>query len=198
MSRKDVFSKLSVLLLVLSLALFIGCAKPPTAEMEKAEKAVAEATAKEANLYAEEAFKKAEAALKNAKDLVGGKKYKEAKAAAEEAAILAGQSVADLEANKAKMKTEADQLIVDLQKEMENLKGLVVAAVKKKVQVSREEVQAAIGKAEVDLTAVKDQLQGGKIRQAMDLLKAIGPQLKTQTDNVNTAMEAPPVADKKK
>jgi len=197
MSRKDVFSKLSVLMVVLSLVLFIGCAKPPTAEMEKAEKALADASAKEANLYAEEAFKKAEAALKNARDLVGGKKYKEAKAAAEEAAVLAGQSVADVEANKSKMKTDAEQLIVDLQKEMENIKGLVVAAIKKKVPVNRDEIQSAIGKWEVDLTAVKGQLQGGKIREAMDQLKAIGPQLKTQTDNVTAAMEAAP-AEKKK
>lgn len=197
MSRKDVFSQLSVLMVVLSLVLFIGCAKPPTAEMEKAEKAVAEAKEKGANLYAEEAFKKAEAVLQNAKDLVGGKKYKEAKAAAEEAATLAGQSLADVDANKAKMKTDAEQMIVDLQKEMENIKGLVVAAIKKKAQVNREEIQSALGKWELDLTATKDQLQGGKIREAMDQLKAIGPQLKTQTDNVTAAMEAAP-AEKKK
>lgn len=197
MSRKDVFSKLSVLMVVLSLVLFIGCAKPPTAEMEKAEKAVAEAKGKEANLYAEEAFKKAEAALQNAKDLVGGKKYKEAKAAAEETTVLAGQSLADVEANKAKMKTEAEQIIVDIQKEMENLKGLTLAAAKKKAQINREEIQSALGKWELDLTASKDQLQGGKIREALNQLKAIGPQLKTQTDNVTAAMEAPP-AEKKK
>ncbi len=198
MANKSVLSKVMFLVAVLSLLFFVGCAKPPTAEMEKAEKAIAGAKEKEANLYAEEAFKKAEAALQSAKDLVGGKKYKEAKAAAEQAATLANQSLADVETNKAKMKTDAEQMLTDIQKEMENVKGQMVAAIKKKIQVNREEVQAAIGKWEVQLTAAKGELGGGKIRDAKDKLMETQAQLKTQVENLTKALEAAPAAPEKK
>ena len=67
------------------IVLLSGCAKPPTEEIAKAEKALEDAKAKEADIYLEDGFKKAEAALKKAKDLVTQKEYKDAKAAAEEA-----------------------------------------------------------------------------------------------------------------
>jgi hypothetical protein len=187
-----------MLMVILSLALFIGCAKPPTAEMEKAEKAIAEAKAKEANLYAEEVFKKAEGALKSAQDFVTAKKYKEAKTAAEEAVTLAGQAVTEVETNKAKMKTEVEEGLANLQKELESLKALVVDATKKRAQINREEVQAAVGKAEVEVAAVKDLLQGGKVREAKDKLAELPALVKTQVDNLTAAVAAVPAAPARK
>jgi len=58
---------LRVSILAFSLVI-IGCAKPPTMEIEKAEKAVAEAKQKEADLYAQDIFSRSEEALKKAKD----------------------------------------------------------------------------------------------------------------------------------
>ena len=44
--------------------LLSGCAKPPTEEIAKAEKALGDAKTKEADIYLEDGFKKAETALK--------------------------------------------------------------------------------------------------------------------------------------
>jgi len=156
-----------------SFVLVTGCAQPPTEEISKADKAIAEAKAKEANLYAEAALKKAEDALKKAKDQVAAKQYKEAKEAALDAANLGQQAVAAVEAGKAKMKEEAAKLVADVEKGLDDLKTDVAAAIKKKLPVPKEEVQAAIGKWGVDLAMVKDKLQSGKIREAFDELKGM-------------------------
>ncbi|MBM4128903.1 MAG: DUF4398 domain-containing protein, partial [Nitrospira sp.] len=71
-----------------------GCAKPPTQEIENAEKAVAEAKQKEADLYAKDIFSKAEDALKKAKEYVAVKKYTEAKKEAANAVGFSQQAIA--------------------------------------------------------------------------------------------------------
>ena len=52
---------------VISLMLLVGCSKPPTEALQKAEQALEEAKQKGANLYVEDLFKKAEEGLKKAK-----------------------------------------------------------------------------------------------------------------------------------
>jgi hypothetical protein len=156
-----------------SFALMMGCAQPPTEEITKADKAIEEAKAKEANLYAEEAFMKAEGALKKAKDQVTAKQYKEAKQAAIDAVNLVQQAIAGVEAGKTKMKEDAAKIAADVEKALDDLNTDVAAAIKKKFTVPREEVQAAIGKWGVDLAMVKDKLQGGKVREAFDELKGM-------------------------
>jgi hypothetical protein len=160
-------------LVAFSFALVMGCAQPPTEEMAKADKAVAEAKEKEANFYAEDAFKKAEDAFKKAKDQVAAKQYKEAKQVAIDTVALAQQAIAGVEAGKAKMKEDAAKMVADVDKALDDLKTDVAAAIKKKLAVPKEEVQAAIGKWGVDLAVVKDKIQGGKISEAFGELKAM-------------------------
>ena len=172
MLKKRYMSLLCVLV-AFSFALVVGCAQPPTEEIAKADKAVAEAKEKEANLYAVDAFKKAEDAFKKAKDQVAAKQYKEAKQAAIDTVALAQQAIASVEAGKAKMKEDAAKVAADVDKALDDLKTDVAAAIKKKLAVQREEVQAAIGKWGVDLAVVKDKLQSGKISEAFGELKAM-------------------------
>ncbi|MDI9569254.1 MAG: hypothetical protein QM278_00745 [Pseudomonadota bacterium] len=184
---------LVMMLAVLSVSLmfFVGCAKPPTQEMAGAEKAIAEAKAKEADLYAADLFKKAEDALKKAKDYVAQKSYKEAKAAAEEAAQIAAQAQAAIEGNKAKMKQEAAQMMEEAEKALAEIKTLTATAIKKKVQLDREELQGMIGKAEVDLVGVKNALEEQKIRPAHDQVKAILAQIKGKIGEIATLLGLP-------
>jgi hypothetical protein len=160
-------------LVVFFFALVMGCAQPPTEEMAKADKAVADAKEKEANLYVPDAFKKAEDALKKAKEQVAAKQYKEAKQTAIDTATLAQQAIAGVEAGKAKMKEEAAKMVADVAKAIDELKVDVAAAIKKKLPVPKEEFQAAIGKWGVDLETLKDKLQGAKISEALGELKTI-------------------------
>ena len=172
-----------------------GCAKPPTEEIAKAEKTLGDAKAKEADIYLEDGFKKAEASLKKAKDLVAQKEYRDAKAAAEEASSGAQLLSSQVEAAKAKMKTDAEQMLQEVKAQTNELKAQVAEAVKRKDPINREEVQALIGKNEVDLINVKVRLETGKIRQAYDDLKIMKSQTAAQKEKLMAAL--PPAPEKK-
>ena len=188
MLKRVVHAKFLVLFAALFFAFLSGCAKPPTMEIEKAGKAVAEAKQKEADLYVQDTFSKAEEALKKAKSYVDEKKYKEAKASADESLGLAQQSITMIEPNKAKMKADAEQIVLDVQNSLNELKATVVKAIRKKAQINREEIQGAIGKFEIDMVSAKEQLQAGKIRQAYDQLISVQQQLKSQKDSLDSSL----------
>jgi len=178
---------------VFSLMLLAGCSKPPTEALQKAEQALEDAKQKGANLYAEDSFKKAEEMLKKAKDQVAAKQYKEAAQTLLEVVPAAQQAAAGVEAGKAKMKEEAEKYVGETQKGLDELKDDVVQAIKKKLPVPKEEVQAAIGKWEVDFAGIKDKLQSGNIREAFDGLKAIMEAVKVKKEDIAKLAEAPPV-----
>lgn len=184
LKKRNVLSLMCVLA-AFSFALVMGCAQPPAEEMAKADKAVAEAKAKEANLYAQDAFKKAEDAFKKAKDQVAAKQYKEAKQLAIDTVALAQQAIAGVEAGKAKMKEDAAKIAADVDKALDELKTDVAMAIKKKLPVPKDEVQAALGKWGVDLAVVKDKLQGGKISEALDELKAMLTAVNAKRETIN-------------
>jgi len=196
MVKKQFSYILLMVVLSMSITLLYGCAKPPTKEVENAEKAIAEAKQKEADLYVQDVFARAEESLKKAMDLIAVKKYKEAKQSAEEAMTLAQQTIPMIEPNKAKMKTEADQMIPEVQSALDEIKSLVATAVKKKTSINREEMQGSIGKWEVDMVTIKDQLQGGRIRQAYDQFISIKDQMKLQKEMLVAALGQEPAAKK--
>ena len=199
--KRGTYYALFFVVAVFSLMLLAGCSKPPAEEMAKAEKAIEEAKAKESNLYAEVAFKKAEESMNKAKGFVTEKKYKEAKEAAIETVSLAQQAVTGVDAGRAKMKEEAEKYVGEAQKGLDDLKKDVADAIKKKLAVPREEVQAAIGKWEVDFAGSKDKLQSGKIREAFDELKAMVEAVKVKIEDIAKlapAAPVPPAAPSKK
>jgi hypothetical protein len=189
MTDHGITRKVTMIVAAFSLLLLVGCSKPPTKEIEAADKAMLEAQQKEADLYAHDLYAKAEEALKSAKDLIVTKKYKEAKAAAESVVGLAQEAVGAVGANKERMKAEAEQTLIKIQNAMNELKTSVVKAIKKKVQIDREEIQAAIGKWEIDLVTIKEQLQGGKVRQVHDSLKQMEGQVTAKQESITAAME---------
>lgn len=189
MTYYGMVGKVLVIVAVFTILSLVGCSKPPTQEIEAADKAVSDARQKEADLYAQDLYTKAEEALKSAKDLVAAQKYKEAKAAAESVLGLAQEAAGAVGANKEKMKVEAEEALVKIQNAMNELKTSVAKAIKKKVQIDREEVQGAIGKWEIELVTIKDQLQGGKVRQARDGLKEMEGQVGAKQESVMAAME---------
>jgi hypothetical protein len=172
--------------------LLSGCAKPPTEEIAKAEKALEGAKTKEADIYLEDGFKKAEAALKKAKDLMVQKEYKEAKAAAEEASSGAQLLSSQVDAAKAKMKTEAEQMLQEVREQTNELKSQVADAVRRKVPINREEAETLIGKNEVDLINLKVRLETGKIRQAYDDLKVMKSQTAAQKEKLMASSPSDP------
>ncbi len=180
MNKKIIFNHTLFVLFVISALNISGCAKPPTKEMAKAEKALEDARQKEAHLYVPDVFKKADDLLKKAKDLVINKKYKEAKNAAEETIRVSQQAVEMIEQNKAKMKTEVIQLLEVTHKDLEEFKIMAAKAIKKRVFVSNEDIQKVIGKTEIDLVNIKEKLEGGLVKQSYDDLKTVKEQLASQ------------------
>jgi len=81
------------------------------------------------------------------------KKYDEAKTAAMEAAKIAQQAASLVEQNKQKMKEELEKMLPDIQKTLDDTKSLAAAAIKKKAVASKDELQSAIGKLELDIIA---------------------------------------------
>lgn len=198
MNKKESAWRLFLTITLISGLFVWGCSQPPNEEMAAAEKAMEEAKLKEAPLYVEEGYKKAEESLKKAKDLMAAKTYKEAKEAALETTALAQQAVAGVEAGKAKMKGEAEQVLQEVQTALDELKTAVAAAIKNKLPVVREEVQGAIGKWEVDLAGVRGKLQEGKIREAYDELKNMLGTIKAKKDEISQlAPAAAPASGKK-
>ena len=185
---KQAVWKTGLVVCMFALSLVFACAKPPTQEIANAEKAIADAKAKEADLYAQDVFTKAQDEMKKAGEMVTAKKYDEAKTAAMEAAKMAQQSVSLIDQNKQKMKEELEAMLPDVQKAIDEVKTLAATAIKKKAVASKDELQSAIGKLELDMTAVKEQLQAGKIRQASDLAKSLTEQANAQKQSLTDAM----------
>ena len=180
--------KTGLIVCMFALSLIFACAKPPTQEIANAEKAIADAKAKEADLYVQDVFAKAQDEMKKAGEMVIAKKYEEAKTAALEAAKMAQQAASLVEQNKQKMKEELEKMLPEIQKTLDDTKNLATAAIKKKTSASKEEIQAAIGKLELDMTGVKEQLQSGKVRQAADLAKSLLDQITAQKQNLTDAI----------
>jgi predicted secreted protein len=178
-----------VLVLVLIIMLLTGCAKPPTQEIANAEKSISEATEKEANIYAPDIFSKAEESLKMAKDLSAQKKYKEAKKAAEEAVVLSQQAISQVEPSKSKMKAEIEQMLLDVQKGIGEIKGLLAKSPKQLGPRERKETEELIRKWEKDIEDIKAMVQAQKMRQAYDQLMAVNKEVSSKRERLIASAE---------
>ena len=146
---------------------------PPAEEMKNAEMALAEAKQKEADLYAQDEYKRADDSLIMATRLMAAKEYSKAKKALEEATEQARKASKAVEENKAKMKAEAERMLGDFNRQVDELK---VRSAKPEMdtptQVPRE-VQELVGKWEIMKMRIPDLIQRGRIREAHNELKTI-------------------------
>jgi hypothetical protein len=188
--------KTGLIVCMFALSLIFACAKPPTQEITNAENAIADAKAKEADLYVKDLFTKALEGMGKAKEMVTAKKYDEARNAALEATKMAQQAVSLVGQNKQKMKADLEAMLTDIQKVLDETKSLTATAIKKKAAV-KDEVQSVIGKFELDMTNAKEQLQAGKILQASDLAKSLSEQINAQKQTLTDAMAQQKPAKKK-
>jgi predicted S18 family serine protease len=161
-----------------------ACAKPPTQEITQAEKAIEEATQKEAGLYAQDLLQKAQDSLKKAKDLVTQKKYDDAKKAAEEAANFAKQAIPAAEQNKAKLKAEAEQMVPEIQKALDELKALVAKSGKRLARNEAAQINEMVKKWGTDLAGAQKAIQEQKFQEAADQLKKMKEAIDKQKERL--------------
>jgi len=188
---KKMFAFISpLLLLVLIIIPLTGCGeKPPTQEISNAEKSISEAMQKEANIYAPDIFSKAEESLKMAKDLLAQKKYKEAKKAAEDAVALSQQAISQVEPGKSKMKAEIDQMVLDVQKGIDELKGLLAKSPGQLGPRERKETEELIRKWGKDMGNIKTMMQEQKMRQAHDQLMTLSTEVSSKRERLIASAE---------
>ena len=165
-----------ILLLAVIISILIlnfGREKPPTEEVENAERALAEAKQKETDIYVPDIFSKAEETLKKTRALIQERKYKEAKRAAGETIDLAKQAISQVAANKAKLKAETDQMILGIRKGIGELKSLIVKPSKGVTRRERKELAELMRKWETVLDNIESLEKAEKIRQAHDQVVAL-------------------------
>jgi hypothetical protein len=178
-----------LLVLVLIIVLLTGCQKAPTQEVANAEKSISEATQKEANVYAPDIFSKAEESLKMAKDLLAQKKYKEAKKAAEDTVALSQQAISQVEPNKSKMKAEIDQMLLDVQKGIDEIRGVLAKKPKQLGPREKKEMEELIKKWEKDIGDIKAMVQADKIRQAYDQMTTVNKEVSSKKERLIASAE---------
>jgi len=142
-------------------------------EVKKAEMALSEAKQKEADLYAQDEYQRAEDSLVKARHLLAAKEYRKAKKAVEEAAEQARKAGAAVEENRTKMKAEDERMLSDFNRQVDELK---IRAAKLGTDTPTKvsaEVQELVGKWEIMKMRIPDLLQRGRIREAHDELKTI-------------------------
>ena len=189
MGNRNRLFALFIILCCFSLVFFAGCAKPPTQEVESAEKTIADAKKAEVDLYVQDIFAKAENSLKQAKELITQKKYKEAKAAAEEAAKSALEGLTQVAPNKLRMKEEAAQKISAAETLMKEIKDLASRAIKKKVGPNQNELKTSISNTELEMVNINESIKAEKVRQAYDKITVLLEQLKSQKETLTAALE---------
>lgn len=158
--------------------------EPPTREVMDAEQAVEEAKKKEADLYAQDILSRAEESLKKSKDLLRDKKYKEAKLAAHEAANFAREAMAQVEPNKARMKTEIELTISEISKKIEELKRLVSKSPPQMAPRERKDLGELIQKWEKSISSIDSLIKEEKIRQAHDQLMALKKEVESKAEGL--------------
>jgi len=87
------------------------------------------------------------------------------------------------------MKEEAEKMVQEVQQSLDEIKSHAAAAIKKKTPINKEEVQGAIGKYELEIVSIKDQLKEQKIRGAYDQLIALKEQIRGQKEKLTAIFE---------
>lgn len=158
---------LNLALVALTLVLVTGCAKPPTEQIEAAEKAVADARQSGAATYVAEEYTKIEGTLSALKKEVADQDVK--------FALLRDYGKAEQLAIAAK--ADAERVKAEAEKKREEAKAAALQA----QQAARESVNVAL-----DLVA---KAPAGKDRAALEAIKADAEALKASLNQVQMAID---------
>ena len=146
---------------------------PSAEEVKNAEMALSEAKQKEADLYAQDEYQRAEDSLAKAAQLLAAKEYRKAKKAEKEATEQALQAGKAVEENKATMKAEDERMLSDFNGQVNELKMRAAKPGTDTPTKVPREVQELVGKWEIMKMRIPDLIQRGRIREAHDELKTI-------------------------
>jgi len=158
------------LLPVVLALLLVACAKPPTAEMNAAEAAVARAMrSPDVVAYAPEDLQRAKRALDQMKTEATARHYDQAKSFAGEATTAANSAIASAQTNKERAKARAEELIAAVKTALpQTVKILANAAKVSKAKFDRAAAKASIDGARTALAEAEAALGQGDFLKAVD------------------------------
>jgi chromosome segregation ATPase len=191
-----------ILLTALCGAAIVGCAKPPTVEVDGAKAALNSAKTAEAQEYAADSWRAAESAvarldseLKLQEEKMGlFRNYDTALQYATEAKQAADKAASDAAQAKERLKTQATTLISQTRAAIEEVKGLLATApVGKGSQVDLAVMKSDLEGVESALPEIEDALTAGRYRDAIQKSEAamqVVEDLKTDLMNAMAAKES--------
>jgi len=185
-----ILKKPALTLLGASLAVVLGCAKPPAQELADADGALATAVAAGAEQYAADDLNMAQDALAEAKSLSEAKDYKGAKTAAMDAKTKADAAKAAAEIGKQAAMTEADERMKALEPEVQG----AIEAVNKLKGKTADKLKAETVALNDQWTAAKADYDGGQYNTANDKLEDVQSKL----DALKTGVAAAKTGIKRK
>jgi len=152
-----------------ALALLLGCAKPPIAEMDSAKEAVfaAESDADTAQ-YGALALDRAQTALRNMEDAANSKRYDAAKTYAVEAIAMAEKAISDGKTESVRIKNEAASVISGLKSEIEETSINVNAARYSQLNLDHDALDRGIRDAYASYDQAQSSMSAGMYKDALD------------------------------
>jgi len=182
---------------LVSLFVVFSCAKPPTAEMDAANAAVAKAQA-DANVtqYAPESLKRATDSLAKMKAEADAKRYDNAKTLAQETIKLADQAIADGNAAMERAKDEADGLITSSKALVLEVTDALNSAKKvARIKLNFTDVTAQFNDAKATLAEAEKDQGNGNFKRAIEKGRTARTALSDILSAISSAVQA---ASKKK
>jgi hypothetical protein len=189
------FKRVALVMVALALLVFVGCAKPPEAEIQKATSAIDNARMAEAEIYAPASFQVASDTLNAAnaaKTEADGKfalfrSYSKAKALYISADALAAKATADAATEKEKVRVEVEAKI----KEVQVLIDSVTVALKKAPRGKGNKADIALIENQLagvttSFTEAQNDFAAGKFMVAKGKLESVV----TQANDVMAQLEA--------
>lgn len=166
---------IALVLAVLAVSLYIGCAKPPTEEIDAAKAAIESAKLAGAEEYAPDELKAATDKLAEAEEKVNMKDYEAAKSLAKEAEEKAKLAAEVAPVNKEKVKEELEKNILPaLEKDYAALKKLEAQAkANKKVEEAIKSTLDEIANIDAEKGDIKSAFDGGRYKEAKDKAEAL-------------------------
>jgi hypothetical protein len=153
----------------LALAAFVGCARPPIAEMDSAREAVfAAENDAEAVQYGTSSLERARTALRNMEDAANSKRYDAAKVFAEEAIAAAEKAKTDGRAAAVRIREEAASNLSSLRSEIEETSINVNGARYSQLDLDHDALDRGIRDAYVTYDQAEGSMSAGMYRDALD------------------------------
>lgn len=175
---------------VLIALIFSGCAKPPTQELDAAQAALDEAKNSEADIYAPKTYISASNSLQEARLKVEQQDYEGGKASAIQAKQFADRSRSEAEANKQTVRNDVQDQINRVSSGIADARLVIDSAPKGKgADEDLDQLRSGLGQAEASLSAARNNISGGKFKDAQTQSQSAESRMMQVTESVQTAIQ---------